>query len=302
MKYSNEFINQLIESEIEFSNHLASIYHYPDNITHLLYIMIPAFILKYGTNFKQLLEKCFATVPIIIDDQQDQIYQAYYFSKLERKQEIRVVKGIVLKNYKNIGLMQLLDNLVHEFNHAVNSLQNEMIENHHFLVRTGIVYHYFDKTTLQLVKTGEEEILEEVINTKQTEMIIDIIKQLSNYSISNSTVQSTLYSIDSNYHSNSYFLESYVCKKLMENKTFLSTLEVLRFEGQIEDIYHFFDSIVGQDGSFLKLSNYLRQSLKLQRELTNTKWFKKRKINRIKEINQKAFAIIQKFDSNTIYK
>ena len=72
---------------------------------------------------------------------------------------------------------------------------------------------------------SDEIILEEVINTKQTELIVDIIKNFSNYTIDNSIVNSTLYSIyhsiDSNYHSNSYLLESTVCSKLLENKTFL---------------------------------------------------------------------------------
>ena len=306
MTYSDEFINELIEQEIKFSNTIAAIYHYPDNITHLLYIIIPAFMIKYGMNHKQLLEECFSTVPIIIDDKQDQIYQAYYFSKPERKDKVILRKGIVLKNYKNIGLMQLLDNLIHEFNHAVNSIQNELLEKEFLQVRTGILYSYFNKNTLEFLKKGEEETLEEVINTKQTEMIIDIIKNLSQYHINNATVQTTLYSvnhsIDSNYHSKSYLLESYVCQQLMENKTFFSTLEKLRFNGEIEDIHHFFDSITDQTGSFSRLSHYLNQSLQLQHQIVHTKWFKNRKIHKMKEINKKTFEIVQKFNQNTIYK
>ena len=144
MKHSKEFINNLINQEIEFSNQLSLKYHYPENITHLLYVIVPAFILKYGN--KQLLEKCFSSVPILINDKQDQVYQAYYFSKpLYDNNEIITTKGIVLKNYKNIGLMQLLDNLVHEFNHAVNSIQNEIKIEDDILIRTGVSYNYFDK-------------------------------------------------------------------------------------------------------------------------------------------------------------
>lgn len=307
MNYSDEFINQLIEQEIKYSDTLASIYHYPDNITHLLYVIIPAFIIKYGTSYRNLIEECFSLVPILIDDKQDKVYQAYYFSKpMIEEGDYTILKGIVLNNYKNIGLMQLLDNLVHEFNHAVNSMKNELIIGNEVLVRTGVVYNYFDKNNLSFLKKGEENILEEVINTKQTESIIDIIRSFSNYQINNSTVQSTLYAIyhaiDSNYRSNSYFLESFVCQRLLQNKTFLSTMETLRFEGELQEIHSFFDSIVGKDGALLVLSRYLGESLEGQKELANTKWFKKNKINKIRDINQKAMAIVEEFDRNTVYK
>ncbi len=307
MPYSNEQMNQLIEQEVIFSNQLAKQYHYPDNITHLLYVMIPALLLKYGMNHRQLLETCFKEVPILIQDEQNEVYQAYYISIPKwQGEKIITQKGIVLKNYKDIGLMQLLDNLVHEMNHAVNSMQNEILERDQILVRTGIVYNYFEKKNLSFIKKGEEVILEEVINTKQTEKIIDIIQNMSQYTITNPVVENTLYTIhhaiDRNYHSNSYLLESLVCKKLMENKTFFSTLENLRWNGQIEDIHHFFDSIVGKEDSLLELSKYLKQSIELQKQLSNQKWFQKTKINKIREINQKAMKIVEIFDQNTIYR
>ncbi len=307
MKYDEHFINQLLEDEIKFSDSLSHLYHYPDNITHLLYIIIPSFILKYGMNYRNLIEKCFSSVSIIIDDKQDKIYQAYYFSQPTLKNgEYQVLKGIVLNNYQNIGLMQLLDNLIHEFNHAINSFQNEILVDDNIKLRTGLVYHYFDKKTLKLLNKSENVMIEEIVNTKQTEEIINIIRTLSDYHIENTTITNTLYSIyhsiDSNYRSNSYFLESLVCQKLLQNKTFFSTIEILRFEGQLEDIYHFFDSIVGKEGSLLLLSKYLTQSLELQKQLSHTKWFKQSKINKIKEMNQKALDIVLKFDKHTIYK
>lgn len=307
MKYSNEFVNQLIDQEIKFSDELATTYNYPDNITHLLYIIIPAFILKYGTSNRTLIEKCFSDISIIIDDKQDQVYQAYYFSKPKRiNEEIITTKGIILNNYKNIGLMQLLDNLVHEFNHAINSLQNEITIKDYVMIRTGLIYNYYDKKNLSFIKKGEEVVLEEVINTRQTELIVDIIKNFSQYNINNTTVLNTLYSInhsiDNNYKSNSYLLESMVCQELLNNKTFISTLEITRFDGQIDDIHHFFDSIIGKDGTLLELSRYLNLSLKLQKELNNTKFFRKSKINKIMEINKKTLEIVRKFNQYTIYK
>lgn len=306
MNIDNVFLEQLLKEEIEFSNHLYDIYHYPDNITHLLYLIIPAFILKYGVKQKSLIEKCFSTVPILIDDQKDTVYQAFYFSQPQKiGEEILVRKGIVLRNYQNVSLMQLLDNLVHEFNHAMNSMKNEMSISDRITLRTGMVYHYYDRYTLSFIEKGKCEILEEVLNTKQTEMMIDIIKSFFTYSISNTTIQSTLYSIhhaiDTNYHSNSYFLESFVCRKLLENKTFLSTFENLRFEGEVSELYPFFDGIVGHEGALLELSHYLEQSLNLTRQL-HKKWFKKNIMIKIQNTNLKAMKIVDTFYQNTVYK
>lgn len=304
MNYNNDFINNLLEEEIIFCNNLSKEYTYPDNITHLLYIIITAFILKYGINNKKIIEECFAKTPIIIDDKQDKTYQAYYFSKLNN--DLTTTKGIVLQNYKNIGLMQLIDNLTHEFNHAINSLNNEITIQQYILVRTGIAYNYFTKEDFKFIKKSDDIVLEEVLNTRQTEMIIDIIKNLSNYQIINTTIQNTLYaiyhSIDSNYKSNSYLLETSICKELLENKTFMSTLEALRFKGEIAEIAYFFDNIVGKEGSFQQLKIYLNKLNQLQKDYNQATFFKKNKLSKIRKINNQIFKIIKKINQNSIYK
>lgn len=307
MNYSDDYINKILDDEVVFSNEVALKYHYPDNITHLLYIIVPAFILKYGLNYRSLIHECFSSVPIKIYDRQDKIYQAYYYSRpIKSDDKIVTQKGIVLNNYKDIELMQLIDNLVHEFNHAINSMQNEIMITSDIKIRTGIVYNYFDINSLRFIKQDPEIIIEEVINTRQTEMVIDIIHSFSNYQINNSTIASTLYSINysigTNYESNSYLLESYVCKQLLKNKTFISTLENLRFIGQVDDIKTFFDSVTGFDNSFIELAMCLNKSIKLQNELVNRKWFRKSKIRQIQEINKRAMDIVNLFNNNTIYK
>lgn len=307
MNYTNEFINKLINDEVLFCDSLSEKYSYPENIVHLLYVIIPAFILKYGISNRKLIEDCFDSVPIMINDKQDSIYQAFYYSKPNYVgSDIITSKGIVLQNYKDIGLMQLVDNLVHEFNHAINSLNNEIKVDKYVLVRTGIVYNYFDKNNLSFIKKSEDVIIEEVINTKQTELIIDIIKSFSKYDINNTIVLNTLYAIyhsfDVNYKSNSYLLESLVCKEILDNKTFISTFEALRFDGQVDDLHNFFDNIVGSSGSLIKLSKYLNKSLELQKQYSKTKFLKKYKFNQIIEVNKQALEIVKKFNNNTVYK
>lgn len=230
-------MNQLVLEEIKFSNKIADGYHYPDNITHLLYLIVPAFILKYGISNKMLVESCFENVPILIQDKQDKMYQAYYFSKpILKDNQYKIVRGVVLNNYQNISLMQLLDNLVHEFNHAINSMKNEMLVDDTIRIRNGLVYHYFDKENLSYLRKNEFTLLEEVINTKETEMIIDIIRSFSTYTFTDSSINTTLYSIyhsvDSNYHSNSYLLESIICRKLLDNKNILINSRKFAFSGR----------------------------------------------------------------------
>ena len=302
---NNESINLLINEEIKYSDFLASKYNYPDNITHLLYLIIPAFIIKY--NNKLLIEKCFMDVPIVISDKQDKIYQAYYHSSpsyIDSKYVSK--KGIVLNNYSDISLIQLLDNLVHEYNHAVNSINNEIVVDKYVGIRTGISFNYFDKQSLKFIKKSNNVILEEVSNTKQTETLINIINSFKDYDINDVVVSNTLYSINSNtngkYKSNSYYLESVVCMKILENKTFLSTFEKLRFQGYVLELFNFFDTVTGINGSFNELSRLLEEIFEQQINLQKIKFFKKYKINKIKKITEKALMIVDTFNKNSIYK
>ena len=301
-------INVLIERCIKEAEKIGNKYNYPDNITHLLYLIISAFIIKYGNSYEKDILKCFKEIPIMIKEEKDDNYQAYYTSRpIIDNKEIKTVKGIVLCNYENITLMQLIDNLVHEFNHALNSFFNEIkTDENNIYLRTGLTYIVFNKNTLEPIKKETDFILEEIINTKQTESIIDIINSFNQVLITNTAVNNTLYaiktSVDTNYKSNAYLLGSIVCKSLMENKTFISTLENLRFKGNVEDVIPWFDGITGIDNSYYLLSSYLNKSLTLAKEIDKTKWFRQRKINKIRSINTKAMEIVDLFDRNCNYR
>lgn len=302
-----EYINLLVKEEIILSDKIAFRYRYPDNITHLLYVIIPAFIVKYGSNCKQLIEQTFMDVPIRINDEQDQVFQAYYFSVPESvNKEIKTKKGIVLRNYQNIGLMQLLDNLVHEYNHAINSMKNEIVIDKEIKIRTGISYNVFNTYDLYFKYKTSDITLEEVINTKQTESIINIIKEFAKLNLENTTVVNTLYSINSSvgdsYKSNSYLLESIVCQKLMENKTFISTFEKLRFEGEVSELHDFFDSITGEVGSFSRLTSLLSDMLNVNIKLNKSSLFQHSKLNKLRSLTSEALKIVETFNDNSIYK
>ena len=88
----------------------------------------------------------------------------------------------------------------------------------------------------------------------------------------------------------------------MENKTFISTFETLRFDGQVDDLHSFFDDITGVKGSLHKLSTLLNKSLNLQHEYSKAKFFKKAKLNKIREVTRSAMEIVELFNNNTVYK
>ena len=305
---NNQEFNSLLERCRNFIDRIVSSYQYPDNITHLLYLILPAFILKYQD--ERYILRAFSEIPVFIQDTQDKVFQASYTSVPYLENSIyQTHKFIVLNHYENISLMQLLDNLVHEFNHAIHSIHNEILErDEKIYIRTGLTYFVYLKQ--DLVPNGRVDnytLIEEIINTKQTEMIIDIINSFNQYSIHDREIQNTLYSIqksiqENTYRSSSYFLQSLLCRELMENKTFISTLETLRFQGDVEEIDGWFDQITGKENSFKRLAEILSITLDLQVELEKKKFFKSFTINKIKKLNQEALEIVRLFDMNCNYR
>ena len=87
-------------------DNLNTKFRYPENIGHLLHLIIPAFILKYGLSAEHKILRIFESVPILIRDEHNEREQAFYTS-MPRLQDGHIVtdKVIVLQNYQNIPLM-----------------------------------------------------------------------------------------------------------------------------------------------------------------------------------------------------
>ena len=241
--------NIILERERPFIDEISNKYQYDSNIRHLLYIMIPAFIIKYGTSKEKLILNTFRDIQIIRSNKESKMVKAY-FSSTPKKNENNYTtkKYMVIYNYQEIGLIDLLDNLVHEFNHAVNSYINEIRESTKYIyLRTGLTYRIYNKENMAFIKKDDSYILEEIINTKQTEDIINIMKK---FNPNDTTIQNTIYAINAEtnhkYNSDSYYLQSYICKEILSNRTFLPTLENLRINGEIYDIPNWFDDIMGE--------------------------------------------------------
>jgi len=307
-------INNFLNKYINFVNNLSDKYSYSSNIKHVLYLIIPAFVLKYGIKEERIILSCFENIPIYISDTENKRCTAYFNRKIHSKEENGLTKyyssgEIVINNYYGSSLIELIDNLVHEFNHAINSITNEVKWNDEEVsLRTGLSYIHFYKDDITKVKSRSKDItLEEIINTKQTESIIDIINSFNDYNIDNSEFSNTLYSLKhdidtSGYRSNAYYFQAYICKELMKNKTFIPTVENLRFRGNVDDIEKWFDDITGIFGSYKKLTNLLDEILKSDSELSKVKFFKKFKINNIMAKSREVLDIVNIFDKNCIYK
>ena len=297
--------NLVIEKEKDFIDQISDNYGYDSNIRHLLYIIIPAFIIKYGISKEKLILNTFKDTMIINSNKESNAVKAYYLSKpIYINGEYKTQKTMVIHNYNKISLVNLLDNLVHEFNHAVNSYQKEIKEtNKYILLRTGLTYRVYNKSDLSFVKKDQSFILEEIINTKQTEDIINIIKT---FSPNNSSISNTIYAINSEtnhkYNSNSYYLQSYVCKEILNNRTFISTLEGLRITGDVYEINKWFDDIVGKEGKYKELISLLHEIFDLEVEYSKRKYFKSIIINKIRDKSKEISRIIEEYNNNVNFK
>ena len=296
---------QFFQKYISFVDNLSSLYQYDSNIRHLLYLIIPAFIERYSLSREKLILDTFENVSIVISDEDTDHTEAFYTSiPYYDYQTIRTKKCIVIYNYQNISLIKLLDDLVHEFNHAVNSYKNELYTLDDILyIRTGITYSSYSLPKFSSIKKDDSYVLEEILNTKQTEEIIDIIKKY-NFE-ENEELSNTIYAINSEtnekFQSKAYFLEKTLLQPILDNRTFVSTLNLLRITGNVQDVSGWFNHIMGQDGSFQKMILLLKKLMDLEIKWESQKIFKNLTLNQMKNIVYDILSIIHEFNRNCTY-
>ena len=301
----NPDINKYVEQYKERVDFIIEKFRYPSNIAHFLYVIVPAFIYYYGIDKEQIVLNTFAHTKILFSKAESKNVTAYYASTpyKDETNHVKTYKYVYLYNYDTSSLSLFLDNLVHEFNHAINSYKNEInIRDNKIYVRTGISYIIYDFNTLEPITKDKKSILEEVLNTKQTEDIINLILSIT---INNDSVSNLLDAFKKEttipYKSNSYLLHSYICQYLLDNKAFKSTFNVLRLNGDVEDLENWFDNITGINKSYEKLINNLDQVMELSTEYEK-KLFKSFTLNKIKRLNNESINLIKIFNENCNYK
>ena len=297
--------NIVIQKERAFIDRISDTYGYDENIRHLLYAIIPAFIIKYGVSKEKLILNTFRDIKIILSDAKDKYVKAYYSSKpVLIDNEYKTIKYMVLQNYSTTNLVDLIDNLVHEFNHALNSYVNEVKTTKNYIyLRTGLTYRIYKKDSLSFVKKDPSYMLEEIINTKQTEEIINIMKS---FDASNRDISNMIYALNSEtshkYSSNSYYLEGSICKQILENRTFINTLANLRINGEVYNINKWFDDITGDEGSYKELIRLLNEIYNLELEYASKKLLKGFILNKIRDTSRSVMRIVNKFDRNVNFR
>lgn len=308
MDINQNIVEELFKESTEFVDKKLSLYNYSSDIKHLLYIIIPAFIIKYDYKNKNKIYKVFRDVCLIETNEEDKRIQAFYTSVPKYiNNEFITNKFIIIKHYTDKELMELIDNIIHEYNHAINSYENEIkIGKTKIYIRTGLSYARYDKNSLKPMGIDNKEVLEEILNTKQTEEVVNIIKEFTKFNFSDITINNTLYSInnyiDKTYKSKAYSLQTLFTNDLTNNKTLFNVLSNMRFNGNVDDINNFFDNVVGKDGSFNRFIEILNNTKRLEQEYINTKLFKKIKLNQIKSSYNEAKDIIDTFNNNYHFK
>lgn len=309
MKLHQDNINPFLNKYIEFVDQLCFDYGYDCNIRHLLYLIVPAFVVKYDSSYESLILKTFLDVRIYIGKQSDDFVMASFNRELKQDSKGYCTnKYIVLNQYENASLTDLLDNIVHEFNHAVNSMNNEISFDDQFVqLRTGLSYLIYERKTLNFLKKSEEVFLEEIINTEQTEEIINIINSFGNYHIDNVEFYHMLFALQneisgSSYTSKAYYFQSFICDTLMKNRTFISTISSLRFKGLIDDVSFLFDNVIGKEGSYRRLNFLLKKLYDWEMKYTKSTFFKKVIFRKLKTIANEIIAIVNDYDNKCIYK
>lgn len=310
MNLTQDNINSFLNKYLLIVDSISEENNYDDNIKHLLYLIMPAFVIKYGVSNESSIINCFKTVKIYISNKQDSYVTATFNRSLKKDfSNYYTDKFIMINNYStSVGLQSIIDNIVHEFNHAVNSLNNEILLDEKYVkVRTGLSTLKYDRKTLQFIEKSEEITLEEILNTHQTEEIVNIINSFGKYSIENVELSNMLYALkheigNDDYISDAYSYQKSICSDLISNKTFTPTINNLRFKGLIEDIPNLFDNVIGRDGSYKRLNKLLTDMHNLILKYSKSTFFKNRILGKIKSKAIDVSRLIKEYDSKCIYK
>lgn len=309
MNIDNIDLNKFIEKYIDFVDRVADRYHYESNLKHLLYLIVPAFVIKYDIKNEKHILKVFEEVPMLLSGKEDKVITGSFSRSLTRDGSgYKTIKVIILNEYRTANLIDLLDNIVHEYNHAVNSVNNEITYDDKYVkVRTGLSHIVYDRNTLGFVSKSNKVALEEILNTMQTEEIINIINSFNKKQIDNYEFSSMLYSLKNDlgkepFKSDAYRYDSYLANELVKNKTFTPTINNLRLNGNVDDIPYLFDNVVGRDGEYERLNDLLTLIHKKEVEYSKRTLFRNLLLNDIKKDSMKVLNLIREYDNKCIFK
>lgn len=309
MNLNQDNINPFLNKYIIFVNEVSDMFQYDLNVRHLLYLIVPAFIAKYGASNEGTVLRCFREVKIYVSKGKNDVVTASFNRVLKKDSKGYFTnKYVMINNYSLSSLLEVFDNIVHEFNHAVNSINHEISYDDKVIrVRTGLSTLNYKRSDISFINKSDEVVLEEILNTAQVEEIISIIDSFSKFHIDNLELSNTLDAVKkelggSKYNSSAYSYQKYICNDLINNKTFAPTINNLRFKGFTGEIATLFDDVLGVTGSYKKLNKLLTEIHLLIIKYSNSKLFKKFYLSKIKDKALSVSSLIKEYESKCIFK
>lgn len=260
MYYSDSQVNDLLQYSKSMIDDIASKNCKRNDFKNLQYLIFAGMVSYYGFEHISAIYKAFQTTEFIDASNSDVLDKLGRKTTADSKAAISFVNGkyyiqrSIHYFYSISDVEQLLDSLIHEVNHFVNSVMSPICKRADSLVyRTGVKISALYDSFL------ESDILEEAINVLQTQEIKEHIRSFLNCSIYDSNIAATLETIrraNMNWIELGY--ESVVSdiKPLYFQRDFNHLLKENRLSGDIKEIRSAFDQKVGT-GSFIELSNSL---------------------------------------------
>ncbi len=308
MNLNQENINDFLNKYISFVDEISENNNYDNNIRHLLYVIVPSFVIKYGINNELTIKECFKNIKVYVREHPEYIQAAFNRTLKKKDNNYYTEKYITVNPFTNSSLSVILDNFIHEFNHAINSYNNEIILKDDMIkIRTGLSTLNYNREDMSFIEKSEEIVLEELLNTSQTEEIFNIIKSFNKFNIDNQELSNTLYNVKQennvkDYESEAYYYQKKICERLINNKTFTPTINNLRFKGFIEDIPNLFDNVTGDKNDYKKLNDLLNDMHTMILKYSESKLFKGKYLSKIKELSNGVTRIIDDYEKKCIFK
>ena len=303
MNINQNNINLLFNNYISFVDDLSKKNNYNDNVKNLLYILIPAFISKYGVGKEPQILNTFEN--ILINIKEESIFTR---ELIKEQNEYKTNKTITIKPFTTSSLSKILDSTVSLFNKAVNSINEEIIEDDNYIyVREGLNYYIYNKKDLSFIKKNDNNVFEELLNISQCEEILKIIASFKNYEIENNDISSFIYELNYEFdnillESNAYYVQKQICYDLMNSKLLIPSVNKYRFKGNIKEIEKKFDDVLRKPNSYKKFNELLNNIHELIIKCDENKSLKDEYLNDIKESVKELTDIVKEYELKSIFR
>ena len=114
MYFDQRNINLLFNYYVPVVDNICSDLGYDNNIKHLLYIVIPTFIAKYGSKNEPTILKCFKNVKISIKEHEKNVTATFSRSLVKENDGYKTNKYVSVNPFTESSIAEILDNLIHD--------------------------------------------------------------------------------------------------------------------------------------------------------------------------------------------